>query len=396
MPALSCTFNKGPLSKIMEVVDNSKSSPPIGQLWDDCHLFPPLREIKFPNYISHVTVYRAIESEYHFLHESCLAFHQGKLHVGWANGKQREVNVANELYRGVYTSDGGKTWSGPQRISPLGQESLESCYNHGVMSSHDDSLWALMACHEERTLQGMAACRYDDQTGKWSDQGLVSPAFIPFDRPKQIDNQNWIIGGETGFVDNPSPAVAICENHDFKSWRIVPIPFPECFNLITPETTVIPWESGLLLAISRFENQKKSEKVPGFDFPPNRWAMVSHSTDCGNTWSMAQVSNLPLWPSKPFGDVLSNGARFLIFNAVDPENESNRRNTLVIAIAPLGKAYFTKIFKIQDGPSPTHAFYRNPQWSYPYAIEHQRKLYITYSSNKSDCVLSIIPVDNLS
>jgi hypothetical protein len=35
------------------------------------------------------------------------------------------------------------------------------------------------------------------------------------------------------------------------------------------------------------------------------------------------------------------------------------------------------------------------EWSYPAAIEHEGKLYVTYTQGKEDCVLSIIPLTAL-
>jgi len=37
-----------------------------------------------------------------------------------------------------------------------------------------------------------------------------------------------------------------------------------------------------------------------------------------------------------------------------------------------------------------------PEWSYPYAIEHNGQLYIIYSVNKEDCEVSIIPLRALA
>jgi hypothetical protein len=38
----------------------------------------------------------------------------------------------------------------------------------------------------------------------------------------------------------------------------------------------------------------------------------------------------------------------------------------------------------------------NTEWSYPAAIEHDGKLYITYTQGKEDCALSIIPLSALA
>jgi len=89
---------------------------------------------------------------------------------------------------------------------------------------------------------------------------------------------------------------------------------------------------------------------------------------------------------------LSTGQWYAILNVED-------RNTLAIAVGKAGERGLSRAWAIRHGPSheprmPGRA--KRPQWSYPYAIEKNGKLYVGYSISKEDCGLSILPVAALS
>jgi hypothetical protein len=94
--------------------------------------------------------------------------------------------------------------------------------------------------------------------------------------------------------------------------------------------------------------------------------------------------------SKIHAGVLSSGQRFVIFNTPT----EGYRELLTLAVSAPGEKAFSKMWKIQDGPSEKLGV--GPEWSYPCAIEYNGSLYVVYTSEKHHCVMTIIPIESLT
>jgi hypothetical protein len=111
-------------------------------------------------------------------------------------------------------------------------------------------------------------------------------------------------------------------------------------------------------------------------------------------------SNLPMAASKPYAGLLSTGQRYLICTTT--ADSGNRRSPLTIALSRPGEKLFSRIWRIRnavhDGPGESHP---NCRLSYPYAAEHEGKLYVIYSNdgarggNRNSAELAIIPTEAL-
>jgi hypothetical protein len=125
-------------------------------------------------------------------------------------------------------------------------------------------------------------------------------------------------------------------------------------------------------------------------------ALVSTSEDHGRTWTPAAESNLPMATSKPYAGILRNGQRYLVCTTT--ANTGGGRSPLTIAVSKPGESVFGKVFLIRtseyEGTPGVSA--QNADFSYPYAIEHEGKLYIGYT-HKSHIAneLAVIPIENL-
>jgi hypothetical protein len=187
-------------------------------------------------------------------------------------------------------------------------------------------------------------------------------------------NGNWITGGQD---EDARPCVMFSHGDDLTAWDTVKIPVPDGVPISFGETTVLP-EKNHVLAIIRPRSPKR--------------ALVAESEDFGRTWSPCRPSNLPMSDAKPYADTLSSGQPYLVFNY--PAKGMSGRDTLVIATGKPGTRSFDRMWKIRFGPSkaPFGGRAKRRQWSYPYAHEHDGKLYVVYSVSKQDCGLSIIPL----
>jgi hypothetical protein len=356
-------------------------------LWDPTVELPTPSKVHPLDEATHVMVHRAVPGEYQFLHESSITVHEGEIIVSYANDPLDE-NSAGGVTRARRSRNRGRSWTAPEMVAP-GAGGRE-CDNHALLHSFGGKLfcyaarWAggMQADGKWHPLPSMRAVQllWNPQSGRWSETGVAIPQFLTMHGPQRLRNGGWIIAGEFGFE---TPAVAICEDDAFAKWRTVPIAAPK--GLKFPEPTIIV-EADRLVAIIR------NEFALG---PPQTQALVSESFDHGHSWTMASLSNLPMVNSKPFAGILSNGQRFLVANYPDPVS---RRGCLTIALSRPGELRFSAMRVIRQGVPPVflQGLCKEPQWSYPYAIEHDGELLVTYSVSKEDCAMTRIPLSSLN
>jgi hypothetical protein len=175
--------------------------------------------------------------------------------------------------------------------------------------------------------------------------------------------------------------VAISRGDNFTHWDLVVIPIAVGRRLIWGESTVIV-EGNRITNISRYG----AEAI----------ALVSYSDDYGRTWTPSSPSNLPMATSKPYAGTLSTGQRFLVCTTT--ADSGARRSPLTIAVSKPGESLFSKVFVIRHSVFPSGPGVSDPNldFSYPYAVEHEGKLYIGYT-HKSHYAneLAVIPVQSL-
>jgi hypothetical protein len=371
---------------------NKQSSSQAPIIWDSNLPFPDYKTMEDPAVITHVQVERAQQGVYHYLHESAIAWHRGRLFVGYANHPTHEDNIKDELIRGRISDDGGMTF-GPTE-SWINQPQTGACsFNHPVFATKENKLWSFVTRWEKDvTLPRAEIFAFDDKTEKWNPCNANIPTFIPFRPPMKMNDGNWIMGGESFWFD---AAVAISHGDDWTQWDLIVIPKRKGLELMFPETALID-QGNQIIAFCR----------PKTDGP----AQVSSSTDFGKTWEDLQDSNFPITSSQPYAGLLSTNQHYLITNHID-----QGRALLTLALTePNGKT-FKKMFKIRHQQTPTRRvftcgkWYDNDtgevstfevgsetEWSYPAAVEHEGKLYISYTQGKEDCVLTIIPINCLA
>ena len=188
-------------------------------------------------------------------------------------------------------------------------------------------------------------------------------------------------------VQTRSAAVVATSERAPLAWERAEIPRPAGADMQFAETSVLVWPgTGDCSAIIRYRAGSLTELT-------EQVALVSTSSDSGRTWAPLAASNLPLTSSKPYAGNLSTGQAFLVGN-VGPD-----RHTPVLAVTAPGERAFSRVWRIRHGASPALRLpgrAKSPQWSYPYAHEHDGNLYVVYSIGKEDCGLSIIPLYAIS
>lgn len=322
---------------------------------------------------------------YGFLHGVALAWHKDRLFASFGHNKGSE-NTYTEEGRFCVSNDSGATWS-PVTTIDSGLDADDLAVSHGVFLPHHGKLWAFLGSfHGTRENVHTRAYVLNEQDDSWEARGtVVDDGFWPMTEPVLMDNGNWVMPGFIVSDQNP-PAVAVSHGDDLMSWDLHVLPLSNDLLKCWGESSVVV-SGSKLINVARYGAQSI--------------ALVSESNDYGETWSEVSPSNLPMATSKPCCGVLSTGVRYLI-NSISADG-GGRRSPLMIAIGQPGEAGFSKLYVIRDaifekGPGESD---RNAALSYPYATEHDGKLYVGYSNNgprranNNSAEMAVIPIDVL-
>jgi hypothetical protein len=321
--------------------------------------------------------------DFQFLHESSIIYHRNRFFIAWNNSHKAESEKGT-VVRWISSDDDFASWSAPACLAPpLNHETTiwESCQ----LLSLGDELWAFAGqVHSQpRSLEEsggrMVVFRFNDSTRKWQEQGQVE-GFHPLSRPQLTCEGKWAMGGQFNLAQ---PRVAVSRGNDLSKWDVSEIPS-------APEDRISFAETSLIVGDSIITAYVRSDTTA---------AHVSESCDGGRNWSKLRISNLPMSSSKICAGVFSTGQRYLAFNMKPESPETLGRDVLAVAVGSPGESLFRKIINIRNGKAPkarVSGFGKIEQWSYPSVLEHNRKVYITYSVTKEDCCLSILPLDEFT
>lgn len=124
--------------------------------------------------------------------------------------------------------------------------------------------------------------------------------------------------------------------------------------------------------------------------------LAATSTNNGNSWSTAVLTNMPDSRSKQCAGNLPDGTAYLVSNPVT----NKTRIPLALTLSSDGKT-FTKAFVLREGGTDLQAQQytgsaKSLGYSYPKAHVWGSYLYVTYSTNKEDVELTRIPLTAIS
>lgn len=352
-------------------------------LWSGTQPPPHAADIApLPNVEFHVIQERAPEQDgFNWLHGVALAWHGDRLFASFGRNRGDE-NTATEIAQVKVSTNGGASWGPLVQLEDASEPNR--AISHGVFLEQDGQLWALHASFTGRLEQVcLKGWQLDDATGQWQFRGVVArDGFWPVEVPQRLEDGNWIVGGLIVAPGTPA-GVALSHGADVTRWDVVTIPKPTEF-IMWGESTLLR-DGADLLCIARYS-------------APRALTAVSH--DAGRSWTTVRESNLPMAASKPFAGRLSTGRPYLI--GCLAADGGNRRSPLVVAVGEAGQASFCRMYRIRDavceGPGESHA---HAALSYPYAVEHDGKLYVGYSNdggrgaNLNSAELAIVPVASL-
>ncbi len=339
------------------------------KLWTPEHSFPEYEDMSYVPGMKYKQIHSATESDYHFLLGAALVVHRGVVRVCWANSKNKENDEQTVLREKCLTEAG-----------IVADQIIASCENgygrsHGVYYQDGLELYVFCPKAKYKLLEEYPDLKmeayYLAQDGRYVSMGVVLDApFWPMCQPILLSNGNLIMAGLE--AKYKQPAIAICNRRNLLKWNMQTIPNAYGYNC-WGESTILPKEDRLLALV---RGGKDNEHI-----------LVSESFDQGKTWTDLMESNFPISHSKLYAGRLTNGRSYVIFNMRGRGN----RDTLAIAF---GNEHFENVYLIRDGFDESPKFRKDNQWCYPYAFEHEKKLYVVYAKNKEDCEVAILPIEN--
>lgn len=358
-------------------------------LWDDSQKLPKANELlQVAGAEFHVIKKQRPDTDQcRFTLGVGLAWHKRRLYASYGFNRGEENTPTEEAHVKV-SDDGGKTW-GPAQVMDAGEGDL--AVSHGVFLSHCGRLWAFMGAYHAHAQKyhrvHTRAYLLDESSGRWEPHGaVIEDGFWPMQEPQKMADGNWIMAGLhlSPFAKGANlPTVAISRGDDFTKWDPVVIPAaPGVGTNVWGESTVIV-DGQKVVNISRYGAKAV--------------ALLSVSEDHGRTWTPAAPSNLPMATSKPYAGTLSTGQRYLVCTTT--ADTGGKRSPLTIAVSKPGESVFSKVFLVRTSVFEGTPGVSDPKadFSYPYAVEHEGKLYVGYT-HKSHVAneLAVIPIRSLA
>ncbi|MDO5113525.1 MAG: sialidase family protein [Planctomycetia bacterium] len=362
------------------------------QPWDESLPYPAASEVAFPEGLRHVIVQDCdADPEWKFLHETAVGFCGEELVVAWYNNLEHELS-GKTIQRARRSSDDGKTWSEPELVKGVPEDKMK--YVGIQFLEMDGKFYAFSNMEFEKGFESLADCllmEYDKAAKKWNDVGMVCKRFLAMQQPILMDDGNYIISGSYNIRDGANngviPVVYVSQGKDIaKPWKRY-LMDTEYVNVFAETAIVV--NGANVLGVTRLE----ASPYPNF----------YESNDFGKTWRKLENKTFLASSSKFAAGTLSNGVRYILYNLPNFTRDANGkpqldkmnrgRHTLVIATAQPEDTAFTKIWKVSDVTAGAD----QKMSHYPCAVEHDGKLYISYTGQhtRRNAGLTIVPIESL-
>lgn len=343
----------------------------------------------------HFEVYHATDETgygYRYSHHAGLCVFQGQLYCSWSSGQLHEDRPAQRI--AYARSADGKTWSPPQVLAvPPGK--MDRCIGAGFHVA-DDTLVAGYTTTLDYPTNNMLGeenalfARTSRDGVIWTEQvKLVSGFYI--DSPLRLPSGRLVRGGE--FVGARRPAnevrMRMLYTDDplgMTGWKDATISPAESkprgmtvFDYSEPCPFVRP--DGVIA--SAFRN------ISGYLY-------ASTSRDNGVSWSVPQVTNFPDAQARHATGTLPDGTTFIINNPGDGNEGYRPRPHLTIALSRDGIT-FDRAWMIHGEPTAMRFKGKDKAngWQYPNARVWNDALYVAYSVNKEDIMVTRIALKDL-
>ena len=338
----------------------------------------PAKEVKT------VTIFKATELSDHYANGVVLSAFKGKLYCMWQSSPKDEDSDDTRVVYSI-SHDDGNTWSKPMTLAAPSRDYY--CTSGGWQVWGDTLIAFIDTWEKGLSPRGGKTCYMTSSDGlKWSKMqpvrmidGSEMNGVLEQDPYRLPDGR---IIGATHFM----PGLHVCpvftdDPRGISGWQKGQFEAEDIGKTsreIEPSQYLQP--DGTIVML--FRDQSSSF-----------YKLVSVSKDRGETWTKTTLTSFPDARTKQCAGNLPDGTSFIVSCPVP----AKRRWPLVLHLSGDGKKFGQAILLRSGTPGdlPPRRYdgrYKTLGYSYPKAIVHNGKLYISYSTNKEDVECTIVTI----
>ena len=338
----------------------------------------PAKEVKT------VTIFKATELSDHYANGVVLSAFKGKLYCMWQSSPKDEDSDDTRVVYSI-SRDDGNTWSKPMTLAAPSRDYY--CTSGGWQVWGDTLIAFIDTWEKGLSPRGGKTCYMTSSDGlKWSKMqpvrmidGSEMNGVLEQDPYRLPDGR---IIGATHFM----PGLHVCpvftdDPRGISGWQKGQFEAEDIGKTsreIEPSQYLQP--DGTIVML--FRDQSSSF-----------YKLVSVSKDRGETWTKTTLTSFPDARTKQCAGNLPDGTSFIVSCPVP----AKRRWPLVLHLSGDGKKFGQAILLRSGTPGdlPPRRYdgrYKTLGYSYPKAIVHKGKLYISYSTNKEDVECTIVTI----
>ena len=338
----------------------------------------PAKEVKT------VTIFKATELSDHYANGVVLSAFKGKLYCMWQSSPKDEDSDDTRVVYSI-SRDDGNTWSKPMTLAAPSRDYY--CTSGGWQVWGDTLIAFIDTWKKGLSPRGGKTCYMTSSDGlKWS----------------KIQPVRMIDGSEMNGVLEQDPyrlpdGRIIGATHFMPGLHVCPV-------FTDDPRGISGWQKGQFEAEDIGKTSREIEPSQYLqpdgtivmlfrDQSSSFYKLVSVSKDRGETWTKTTLTSFPDARTKQCAGNLPDGTSFIVSCPVP----AKRRWPLVLHLSGDGKKFGQAILLRSGTPGdlPPRRYdgrYKTLGYSYPKAIVHKGKLYISYSTNKEDVECTIVTI----
>lgn len=323
----------------------------------------------------HFKVYKASVDTYKFCHHPCLVDFRGKLYAMWSNGKVDEDAPGQRLL--LSDTPDGNRWCKPRPLFAGGEDKIFVAAGLSVVS---EKLIAWFTITGGANFNPDTALYFSESADgiEWSEPTRVTSGFF-INPPIRMHDGRWILGGEYTDPHRDKKRMKIIVSKallDPESWHEVDIPIEDLSVIGYAEPNFIARKNDTVALLRNYSGK-----------------LYASRSDNGEIWTEAEQTAIPDSTARFATGQLPSGVHYLINNATNAKFD---RSALVLTLSKDGSK-LSRGFLLRSEPTKMRfeGKHKLDGWQYPHAYVWGDYLYVIYSVNKEDVMVTRIPLKRL-
>ena len=332
------------------------------------------------------TVFSAADDTDHYVNGVVMAEFNGKLYCQWQSSAVDED--AEDTWVAYSVSEDGESWSEPKVLVPTIEDGY--CSSGGWYNNGESLIAYINVWRNETSPRGGFTYYVESTDGEsWSEMHPVlmadgTPLEGIFEQDPHVLDSGRIISAahfQPGLFANP---VYTDDPSGVKGW-------------VKAEYTNMEFEGDTSREMepSLYVNSDGNIIMTYRDQDSTFYRLASVSTDDGESWSDAVLTNMPDSRAKQSAGNLPDGTAYLVGNSVT----NKTRIPLTITLGKDGKLFDTAYVLRTNGEIPELMYEGKAKrlgYHYPKSVVIGDYLYISYATNKEHADYTRIPLDEIS